>query len=289
MLKSRLIGGIVVREGRAVQSIGFQRYLPIGDPAITAEFLNRWGIDEILLMDISATTRGSGPDLDLVRAVARRSFVPVTVAGGIRTVGDVRAVIGAGCDKIALNTAGLADPTLIRRVADRFGVQCVVASIDIAGSAREGYWVYSRNTDTTGLDPFAVATRFVVEGAGELLVTSVERDGSKRGYDTELLQRMAEKVAVPLIAMGGAGHPAHFSEVLAIPGVTAAAAANFFQFTEHSVLITKGFLKRQGIPLRDDTYADYSGCSFDTDGRLAKKLDRDLTRLIYEFYPDEVI
>lgn len=287
MLKPRLIGGIVVRNGWAVQSIGFRRYLPLGDPAILAEYLNRWGIDEILLLDITARQHGKGPDLELVRSVARQCFVPLTVGGGVRDVEDVRAVIGAGGDKIAINSAALSDPALLRRVADRFGEQCVVASIDVAGDAERGYCLHG--VEDTAADAFAQAARYVAEGAGELLVTSVERDGSKGGYDTELLRRMAAKISVPLIAMGGVGHPSHFAEALAIAGVTGVAAANFFAYTEHSALTARGFLRRQGLALRADTYADYAAHPFAADGRLAKQPDRDLQRLVYEFYPEERI
>lgn len=288
-MKARLVGGIVVRESCAVQSVGFNRYLPVGRPAIVAEFLNRWGIDEILLIDISATARGSGPDLDLIRSVAQRSFVPITVAGGIRDVSDVRAVIGAGGDKIAVNTAALANPELITTIAERFGNQCVVASIDVAGSESVGYSLFSRHLDTKEIDPFELAKQFVAAGAGELLIASVDRDGSKLGYDYNLLRRAAAVAKIPLIAMGGAGHPAHFAEVLEIPGVTAAAAANFFLYTEHSVLITRGFLAKRGLAMRADTYTDYTKRSFDDQGRISKQADRDLARLIYDYYPDEVI
>ncbi len=286
MLKPRLIGGIVVRSGWAVQSIGFRRYLPLGDPAILAENLNRWGIDEILLLDIAARQHGRGPNLELVRRVARQCFVPLTVGGGIRDVEDVRAVIGAGGDKIAINTAALADPALLRRVADRFGEQCVVASIDVAGNADSGYRLHG---GAAASDVFAQMDRYLAEGAGELLITSVERDGSKRGYDLELLRHAAGRIPIPLIAMGGVGHPKHFAEALAIPGVTGAAAANFFAYTEHSALTARGFLRQQGSVLRADTYADYTTHSFAGDGRLAKQPDRDLQRLVYEFYPEERI
>lgn len=286
MLKPRLIGGIVVRDGWAVQSIGFRRYLPLGDPAIMAEHLNRWGIDEILLLDISARHRGRGPDLELVRRVARQCFVPLTVCGGVREVEDVRRVLGAGGDKIGINSAAIVDPQLLRRVADRFGEQCVVASIDVAGNSVAGYRLHGASE---AVDPFAQAARYVAEGAGELLVTAIERDGSKRGYDLDLMRRMAERVAIPLIAMGGVGHPGDFAEALAVPGITGAAAANFFAYTEHSAVVARGFLRQRGVALRADTYADYSAHPFSADGRLAKQSDRDLQRLIYEFYPEERI
>lgn len=288
MLKKRIIGGIIVRNGIAVQSIGFHRYLPLGDPAILAENLNRWGIDEILLLDISASKRDEGPSLDLVRRVARKCFVPLTVGGGVRNVNDVRSVIGAGGDKIAVNTAACTDPALLRRIADRFGEQCVVASLDAVPNPLGGYLVHSRGV-LGAIDLIAMARRFVAEGAGELLLTSVARDGSKLGYDIDLLRLAGRNITVPLIAMGGVGRPEHLLEALVLPNVSGVAAANFFSFTEHSALIAKGELCARGIALRADTYADYSSHTFGFDGRLLKQPDSDLDRLAYEYYPKESI
>ena len=289
-LKKRLIAAIVVKDGVAVQSIGFRRFLPVGRPEIAAEFLNRWGIDEILLQDISASRQGRGPDRELLAAVAERCFVPLTVAGGIASVEDAHRVTQSGGDKVAVNTAAAENPALIRAIADRFGNQCAVASIDAVRGGDGQYETVTRGgRESTGLRPEEAARIFADHGAGEILITAVDRDGTKRGFDEKLVAAVAGAVNIPVIASGGAGCPAHFLDVLKIPGVSAAAAANYFNFTEHSVLTTKAFLCATGAALRNDTYANYAGRTFDTSGRTAKRSERDLDELMFEYQPEEVI
>ena len=272
MLKKRLIGGIVVKNNIAVQSIGFHRYLPLGDPAIFAENFNRWGVDEILLIDISAAKYGKGPNIDLVRRVACKCFVPLTIGGGIRNVEDVYSVIAAGGDKIAINTAAYADPTLLRKISDRFGRQSVVASIDVDLGDNGQYLVRASRACGTK-DVMALARLFEAEGAGELLITSVSHDGSKIGFDINLLKLVDQVTNTPIIVMGGAGCPRHLKEAFEIPSVSGAAAANFFAYREHSVIISKGYLKKNGILLRIDTNADYSSNEFSFDGWPLNKAD----------------
>jgi cyclase len=291
MLKQRLISSIVVRDGIAVQSIGFNRYLPVGDPAISAENFDRWGVDEILLQDISATPDGRLVSLDLIERVARNCFVPLAVAGGIKSVDDVRSVIRAGADKVVVGDAAINDPDLVGRIAASFGAQCVVVCLDIERDAEQIPCLYRRNAAANEdlLPPFELAESLVENGAGEVLVNTVHRDGTKSGYDLGLISEMASAIEVPLIASGGAGHPEHFKEVLDIPGVSAAAAGNYFHFTEHSILTTKAYLRRNGIKLRADTAADYYAHSTDDIGRLKKLPDAQLLDLVFERIEEEVI
>lgn len=290
ILKKRLIAAIVVKDGVAVQSIGFRRFLPLGKPEIAAEFLNRWGIDEILLQDISACRQRRGPDYGLLAAVAARCFVPLTVAGGITSIETAHAVIQSGGDKVVVNTAAAENPVLIRAIADRSGSQCAVASIDAVRRSDGRYEVVIRGgSQTTGRHPDDAARILADNGAGEILISAVHRDGTRQGFDERLVAVVANAVNVPVIANSGAGHPAHFVSVLRIPGVSAAAAANYFHFTEHSVLTTKAFLAGSGTELRNDTYANYAGRIFDGAGRISKRSERELGELMFEYHPEEVI
>lgn len=290
MLKLRLIAGIVVKDGIAVQSIGFRRFLPLGRPAVLAENLNRWGADELLLLDISAPRQGRAIDTRLVRDVAAATFIPLTVGGGIRTVEDVRAVVQSGADKVAINTAAVEEPSLVRAAADRFGSQCVVASLDAVAPA-EGDWRVATHAGvrTTALRPSQAARVAADHGAGEILLTAIHRDGAKSGYDLALIESVTRAVAVPVIVMGGVGHPRHFAEAARIPGVSGLAAANFFAFTEHAVSTAKAYLAKAGVEVRADAYADYRDHEFDETGRVARPSDRDLDRLIFTIHPPEVI
>jgi cyclase len=222
--------------------------------------------------------------------VAEKCFVPLTVAGGVRSVSDFIAVTRAGADKVAINSGAFADPTLIRAAADAFGSQCVVVSIDAVALSDGQYdTVTHAGAMRTGLDPVTAARRFEKEGAGELLLNAVHRDGSKQGYDLQLLKAVAQSVMIPVIACGGVGQPQHFGHAFEVPGVQAAAAANYFNFTEHSVLTAKGYLVRAGWDVRRDTNADYTDHLFEDDGRVAKQPDAALRALVYEYYPEEVI
>ncbi|WP_454021054.1 imidazole glycerol phosphate synthase subunit HisF [Azospirillum sp. Marseille-Q6669] len=289
MLRKRLIGTVLVRNGVAVQSIGFRRHLPIGRPSVAVEYLNRWGIDEIVLLDITASRDGRCIDTQLVGNAAGKAFVPLTIGGGLRTVEDIARVIQSGADKISINSAAIHRPALIGDVARMFGRQCVVVSIDVRDE--NGRWsvMDEGGRIDTGLDALEHARRCADLGAGEILVNTVDRDGAKRGFDLDLLRSMADAVRVPVIGLGGAGHPRHFVEALSIPPLSAVAAGNMLHFTEHSVVLIKAFLRRHGIDVRLDTYADYQDTGFTDDGRLAKRPDDYLEGLAYEHIPDEII
>jgi len=290
MLKQRLVATVLIRHGIVVQSIGFRRYLPVGHPSIAVEHLNQWGVDEIILLDMTATTEGRCIDDQLVAATARRCFVPLTVGGGLATVEDITRLVHSGADKISINAAAIRQPDLIRQAALSFGRQCVVVSIDVGRNNENTYEVFLHSgTRPTGLDPFAWARRCADLGAGEILVNSIERDGSKRGFDLDLIRRMTEAVPIPVIAIGGAGHPRHFAEALAIDNLSAAGAGNMFHFIEHSVMLVKAHLIKTGFNVRYNPSISYRDASLDTKGRLDKRPDEFLENLAYEYISEEKI
>jgi len=290
VLKNRVIGCLIVKGGIVVQSTGFRSYLPVGRPEIAVEFLNSWGIDEIVLLDIDATREGRGPDIGLVARASKCGLVPLTVGGGIRHIDDIRDLIHAGADKVSINKAALLTPVLVREAAAVFGSQCIVVSIDARQNSPRKWEVYSDGGRVaTGKEPWTWAREVERLGAGEIFLTSVDRDGGFNGYDLELISRVAGAVTIPVIVCGGAGHPKHFLEALGIDGVSAVAAGNFFHFTEHSVVVAKAYLKAVGIDIRLDTYPTYGEAEFAENGRILKKPDPVLEELIFEFIPKEVI
>jgi cyclase len=271
-----------------VQSIGFRRYLPVGRPEITVEFLNKWGVDEIILLDISATAGGHGPNMKMVKEVAKCSFVPLTVGGGISNLAQARELVRCGADKLAFNQATLNAPELLAQTAEVFGSQCVVAAID-AIKQSDGYRVYDYYRGlATNLAPGEFAANLVARGAGEIFINSVDRDGSRLGFDLSLVREVCAAVDVPVICSGGAGVPQHFIEIFKATGVHAAAAANLLHFTEHSVTTIKAVLQRS-VSIRHDTHADYEGSAFDDNGRLLKKPDQVLEDMRFVRIEKEVI
>lgn len=284
MLKKRLIGCLIVRDGIVVQSVNFRSYLPVGKPKIAVEYLNRWSIDEIVVLDITAGRNGAGPNVKLVDEVSNRCFVPLTVGGGIRGLRHVEMLIQGGADKISMNTAALQTPGLIAEVANAFGSQSVIVSIDAVanGAGKHRVWSF-REGRALDASPAEHARRAESFGAGEILLNSVDRDGSKAGYDIGLVEEVASSVRVPVIAVGGAGHPRHFAEVF--QKSAAAAAGNYFHFTEHSVITTKAFLEREGVVVRLDGAVNYQSSEFAGSGRIQKKDDLVLDEL--RFVPVE--
>lgn len=291
MLKNRIIAVLVVKRGIVVQSIGFKRYLPVGRPEIAVEFLNSWGIDEIVIIDIDATCAGRAPDYGMIKTVASKSFVPLTVGGGIKAIDEIKRLIRYGADKFSINSAAINNPSLIKEAAEVFGNQCVVVSMDVKKSSNGRYEVFVGSGKTaTGLDPVNWAKRSQELGAGEILLNSIDQDGAKNGYDLNLIKLVSEAVNIPVIACGGVGHPDHFVAGMVKGKAAAAAAGNYFHFTEHSPVITKAFLKNNGgLETRIDTYYNYQDFQFDAQGRLAKRTDQYLNKIRFEKFPKEVI
>ncbi|WP_341913859.1 imidazole glycerol phosphate synthase cyclase subunit [Ferrovibrio terrae] len=290
MLKKRVTASIFVLQGQSVQSIGFNRFLPIGDPAIAAEFFSRWGADEIMLIDLSAPREKRGPDLALIERVSRACFVPLAVAGGLSTVEQVHDAVAAGADKVAVNTAALQDSSLISRIADRFGAQCAIAAFDVLSDVDRGPVVTSNAARERRPEEFlALLRRAEAAGAGEILVQSVDRDGSRNGYDLALIAAATQAVHVPVIALGGCGHPDHAVALFRQTKASAAAIGNMLNYTEHSILLIKAALARAGIPVRNDSYADYAMQALDMMGRPGRQPEAQLDDLFFRHIPDEVI
>lgn len=288
MLKKRIVAVLLVKDGVVVQSIGFRRYLPVGRPHIAVEYLTDWGIDEIILLDIGARRTQIGPDFNLVKGLSKYCRVPLTVGGGISKLDQIHELMKSGADKIALNHPTISNPDLICDAARVFGNQCVVASID-AKLTPDGYRLYDYlNGATLSITPASHAAQLTSMGVGEIFLNSVDRDGSKQGFDLKLITETADVVTVPLIVCGGAGSPAHFVQVITQTPAHAVAAANFFHFFEHSVTITKAEVCRSA-PIRHETSALYNRSELTPAGRLRKLPDETLEAMLFTKIQREVI
>lgn len=288
MLKKRVIANLVVRNGVVVQSIGFRKYLPIGKPEIAIEFLNQWGIDEIILTDISASAHKWGPDFKMIRSAGKKCFVPLAVGGGITHIDHIKELLQCGADKICLNQAAIYQTNLITEAAHVFGNQCVVVSID-GKSTDDGYRVFDYlNNKAIGIKPGQFAHASQELGAGEILINSVDRDGLYLGYDLELINEVCANVTIPIIACGGAKNANDMMEVFTATNASAAAAGNFFHFTEHSVNTTKARLKKE-LDVRIETHADYAESLFDDNMRILKKEDKLLELMMYVKIEKEIL
>jgi cyclase len=258
MLRRRVIPCLDVADGRVVKGTRFVDLTDEGDPPELAERYAREGADELVFLDITAAPERRGTLLDIVERTARRAFIPLTVGGGVRTVTEMRDVLRAGADKVSLNTAAVADPLLISRCAARFGRQAVVVAIDARRRTATGddeadlSWevVVKGGREATGLDVIAWAERAVGLGAGELLVTSMDRDGTGDGFDTELLQAITSQTEVPVIASGGAAGPADFVAAVRDGGADAVLAASIFHRRIHSIGAVKAAMAEAGLPVR---------------------------------------
>jgi cyclase len=250
MLRRRVIPCLDVADGRVVKGTRFVDLVDEGDPPELAERYAREGADELVFLDITAAPERRGTLLDIVERTARRAFIPLTVGGGVRTVDEMRAVLRAGADKVSLNTAAVTDPDLVARCARRFGSQAVVVAIDAKRDGDSWTVFVKGGREPTGLDAVAWAARAVELGAGELLVTSIDRDGTGSGYDTELLAAIARRVRVPVIASGGAAGPADFVAAVRDGGADAVLAASIFHRRIHSIAAVKAAMADAGLPVR---------------------------------------
>ena len=254
MLRRRVIPCLDVADGRVVKGTRFVDLTDEGDPPELAERYAREGADELVFLDISAAPEGRGTLLDIVERTARRAFIPLTVGGGVRTVDEFRDVLRAGADKVSLNTAAVADPGLVTACASRFGRQAVVVAIDARarGDGEGSGWevVVKGGREATGLKAVAWAVRAVELGAGELLVTSIDRDGTRSGYDTALLRAISSRVPVPVIASGGAAGPADFVAAVREGGADAVLAASIFHRGLWSIADVKAAMAAEGLPVR---------------------------------------
>jgi len=250
MLSKRIIACLDVRDGRVVKGVNFEGLRVAGEPAELARRYNVEGVDELVILDVTATIEARRALADTIRSVARELFIPLAVGGGIRTEADGAAAIDAGADKISLNTAALATPSLITALADRYGSQAVIVAIDAKRSGN-GFAVFARS-GTTAAERNAVdwAQEAEARGAGEILLTSIDRDGTKRGFDCEMTRAVSAAVSIPVIASGGAGSLEDFVAVFTTGRADAALAASIFHYAETSVEALKRHLREHGIPVR---------------------------------------
>lgn len=258
MLAKRIIPCLDVTGGRVVKGVNFVELRDAGDPVEIAARYNEQGADELTFLDITATSDGRDLILPIIEAVASQVFIPLTVGGGVRTVEDVRRLLNAGADKVSFNSAAVANPQVIRDASAKYGSQCIVVAIDAkrrsgddAAQRGEGWDVYTHGgRRNTGLDAVEWATRMATLGAGEILLTSMDRDGTKIGFDLALTRAVADAVPVPVIASGGVGSLEHLSEGIRIGGADAVLAASIFHYGTFTVGQAKAMLARDGIPVR---------------------------------------
>ncbi len=256
-VRIRVIPCLDVANGRVVKGVNFVDLKDAGDPVEQAQAYDRAGADELCFLDISASHEGRGTLLDIVRRTAEVCFMPLTVGGGVRSVEDARALLLAGADKVAVNSAAVSRPELVGEIADRFGSQCVVASVDARaatasdGEGFRGWEIFTHGgRKPTGIDAVEHAMRLAALGAGELLVTSMDGDGTKQGYDLELTRAIADNVSVPVIASGGVGSLNHLVEGVTKGHASAVLAASIFHFGEHSIGEAHAALRAAGLPAR---------------------------------------
>ncbi len=252
MVARRIIPALDVKEGRVVKCVRFLNPQDAGDPVDLARLYDREGADEIVFLDITATHEGRNLMIDVARRVAEEVFIPFTVGGGIRTVEDMRQILKTGADKIFINSAAVRTPELISEGADRFGVQCIVVAIDAKRRAGDSGWeVYLDGGRTpTGKDAIAWAEDAQRRGAGEILLTSMDADGTRDGYDLELTRRIADAVPIPVIASGGAGTLEHVYQAVTDGGAEAALVASLVHYGIHTIAEMKAYLAKRGIPVR---------------------------------------
>ncbi len=280
MLKQRIVATVIIKNGIVVQSIGFKKYLPVGDINITIEALNEWGIDEIIVLDIDATKENRIVNPSIVKSLSKYAMVPISIGGGISKSSDINQLLHSGADKVCINQSFLKNPSLIEEAVDIFGSQCIIVSLDIIKKNNE-YFVYDYIKRESKEKMTTVIKKAQELGAGEIFINSVDNDGMKCGFNLEMINYACEVSTVPIIAQGGAENASNFEDAIKIKNISALAASNLFHFTEHSVTLVKSFLKKDiQYPVRLESHIKYARNKFDTYGRLCKKTDEELESLM---------
>nr|WP_325257646.1 imidazole glycerol phosphate synthase subunit HisF [uncultured Oscillibacter sp.] len=250
MLAKRIIPCLDVRNGRVVKGTNFEGLRDMADPVELARFYNASGADELVFYDITASAEGRGLFTDILRQVASEIFIPLTVGGGIRTLEDFDRVLKCGADKVSVNSGAIADPSIIAAAAKRYGDQCVVLSMDVKRVEGRFRLFAKGGREDTGIDAMDWAVRGVRDGAGEIVLNSIDTDGVKNGFDLEMLDELAARVSVPIVASGGAGNLEHFAELFTHPGIDAGLAASIFHSKLVDIKELKRFLRGRGVEMR---------------------------------------
>ena len=254
MLANRIIPCLDVESGRVVKGTNFVNLRDAGDPVEVASRYEREGADELVFLDITASHEGRDIMLDVVKRTAEQIFMPLTVGGGIRTIDDIRSLLNAGTDKVSINSAACKDPEFVREAARKFGSQCIVVNIDPKRIQRNGHEVWEVHINggrkPTGLEAVRWAQEVEKLGAGEIVLTSMDCDGTKDGYDIEITKAVSEAVSIPVVASGGAGSPDHLADAILLGKADAALAASIFHFGEYTIQETKKLMAERGIPVR---------------------------------------
>lgn len=250
MLKSRIIPCLDVKNGRVVKGVSFENLVDAGDPTTQAKFYYEQGADELCFLDVAASEENRGVILDVVKKVAQVCFIPFTVGGGIKEIQDFSNLLKCGADKISVNSSAIKNPNLISEAANKFGTQCVVVAIDAKKNQAGNYEIFTHGGKIpTGIDAIDWAKKVESLGAGEILLTSMDKDGTKSGYDLELIRKITAQVSIPVIASGGVGNLEHLSDGIKA-GASAALAASIFHFKEYSIQQAKEFLAGEGVAVR---------------------------------------
>ena len=251
MLTARVIPCLDVKDGRVVKGINFVDLRDAGDPVEQARVYDKAGADELCFLDITASHEKRDIMLDVVRQTAEECFMPLTVGGGVRSTEDIRILLAAGADKVAMNTAAVDDPALVRAGAEKFGSQCIVVAVDAKRDGQGGFQVFTHGgREATGLDALEWVKRLAALGAGEILLTSMDRDGTRAGYDVELTRAVADALPIPVIASGGVGILDHLVEGVRDGHASAVLAASIFHFGEHTIAEAKAHMAAAGVPVR---------------------------------------
>jgi len=251
MLKKRIIPCLDIKNGRVVKGINFVNLVDAGDPAEQAKIYNDNGADEICFLDISASNENRNIILEVVKKTTQNCFVPLTVGGGVRNMEDISNLLLAGADKVSINTAAVSNENLIKEGANKFGSQCIVVAVDVKKVDNDKWEVFTHGgRKSTGIDVLEFVRNMEFLGAGEILLTSMDRDGTKKGYDLDLTKKVANLVSIPVIASGGVGNLEHLYQGFKIGNASAVLAASIFHFGQHSILDAKQYLVSKGIPVR---------------------------------------
>jgi imidazole glycerol-phosphate synthase subunit HisF len=253
MIKVRIIPCLDVKDGRVVKGVNFVGLRDAGDPVEAAIAYDAAGADELCFLDITASHENRGIMLDVVRRTAQACFMPLTVGGGVRSIEDIRSLLASGADKVSINTAAVADRAFVKAAAEKFGDQCIVVAIDAKQVGADRWEIFTHGgRKPTGIDAIAYAREVTALGAGEILLTSMDRDGTRQGFDLALTRTLADQVGVPVIASGGVGTLAHLVEGIRDGHANAVLAASIFHFGEHSIRDAKDYMARAGLPMRLD-------------------------------------